>query len=152
MRSAGEIKRELIRLLYGLKLPKTKIAQDSGCSEFQVWSALRLNATETVLRRLDAYLDAPHLHHHVKGTRLLKKIEMMREELWERFRAPSIRMSDFQLMSKEKQEWILNRMHWRAKRLLKARVKERTGSDVHFADGSNYWACKKKVKAKGISL
>ncbi len=152
MRTAGQIKRELIDLIWRKRLPKVKIAEDSRCSMFQLWSALKLEATETVLRRMDAYLDAGDLHKHVKGSRLLSRMEMLRDEMWYQFDAQSLPMADFMLMPVDKQKLIYLRMHMRAKKLLREKYEKVTGTKIYFSDGATYWKCKEKLKAKGITV
>ena len=152
MRSAGQIKRELIELIWRKRLPKSKIAEDARCSMHQLWSALKLEATEVVLRRLDAYLDAKDLHRHVKGSRLLSKIEMLADEIYHQFDAPSLPTKDFALMPVDKQKYIYQRMHMRAKRLLRECYEKQTGSTIIFSDGATYWKCKDKVKARGFTF
>ncbi len=146
------MKRELIDLIWRKRLPKVKIAEDSRCSVQQLWSALKLEATETVLRRFDAYLDAKDLHQHVKGSRLLSRIEGLSDEIWKQFEGRSIPMKDFALMTVEKQKYIYERMQMRAKRLMREHYEQATGQKVYFSDGATYWKCKDKLKAKGFTF
>lgn len=153
MRTAGQIKTELIRLRFDRKfrLPLAKIAKDARCSPPQIISAMKLEATETILRRLDAYLDAGHLHTHTKGSRLLYQIERLSDEMWREWRARSLPMRDVQLMPTERQRRLLTAMHWRAKRLLRLEFKEETGIELKLADGLSYWKAKAKAQArKGV--
>lgn len=148
MRTAGEIKTELIKLRFAKRLPLLKVAEDSRCTVQQVMSAMKLEATEVILRRLDAYLDAGHLHVHIKGTRRLFRIERMKDELWRQFQARSLPMQDVQLMPPDRQIRLMHAMDWRLKHLLRERVKKETGIDLHFADGLSYWHCRAKVLAR----
>lgn len=153
MRSAGEIKRELLKLRFDRKfrLPLSLIAKDSRCTPQQVISAMKLEATETVQRRIDAYLDAGHLHEHRKGTRLLYRIERMSDELYREFGARSLPMRDIQLMPVERQKRMLVAMHWRAKRLLRRKFFEETGAELRLSDGLSYWRAKTRaLSRKGI--
>lgn len=152
MRTAGQIKRELIDLIWRKRLPKSKIADDARCSMYQLWSVLKMEATENVLRRFDAYLDAKDLHHHVKGSRLLSKIEMLADEMYHQFDAPSLPTKDFALMPVDKQRYIYARMHMRAKRLLRDYYEKSTGGKIQFSDGTTYWHCKDKLKARGFTF
>lgn len=153
MRTAGQIKAELIRLRFDRKfrLPLAKIAKDARCSPPQLISAMKLEATEVILRRLDAYLDAAHLHVHTKGSRLLYQIERLSDEMWRQWGARSLPMRDVQLMPRERQLRLHTAMHWRAKRLLRLEFKKETGVDLKLADGLSYWKAKAKAEArKGI--
>ena len=150
MRSAGQIKTELIRLRFDRKfrLPLAVIAKDSRCSPPQVISAMKLEATEVILRRLDAYLDAGDLHVHKKGTRLLYQIERLSDELYREFGARSLPMRDVQLMPTERQRRLHTAMHWRAKRLLRGVFLKETGVELRLADGLSYWKAKIKAQAR----
>lgn len=153
MRSAGQIKTELLRLRFDRKfrLPLAVIAKDARCSPPQVISAMKLEATETILRRLDAYLDAGHLHQHRKGTRLLYQIERLSDEMYREWGARSLPMRDVQLMPAERQRRLLTAMNWRAKRLLRLEFLKETGVELKLADGLSYWKAKAKAEArKGI--
>ena len=150
MRTAGQIKRELIDLIWRKKLPRIKIAEDSRCSNAQLWQALKLEATETVLRRLDAYLDAKDLHQHVKGSRLLARIENLSYELYHYYDQKSLPIADIALWPLDRQKWLLEKMHWRAKKHLRLRFQREMGADIAFSDGSDYWKSKKKAQARGL--
>lgn len=145
MRTAGEIKTALIKLRFAKRLPLIKIADDSRCSPKQVMEAMKLEASEVIQRRLDAYLDAGQLHVHVKGSRMLFRIERMQNELWREFSARSLPVRDVALLPVDRQIRLMHAMDWRLKKLLRERVKNQTGIEVHFADGQSYWRCRQKV-------
>lgn len=145
MRSPGEVKTALIQLRWGKKLPLVKIAKDSGCTPRQLMDAMQMTASETICRRIDAYLDAKHLHVYEKSTKLLYKIEQMREELWREFKAKSLPMRDVQLMPKDRQIRLANAMDWRLKRLLREKVEKEHQIQIHFEDSASYWRCKAKI-------
>lgn len=150
MRTAGQIKTELIRLRFDRKfrLPLAVIAKDSRCSPPQLISAMKLEATEVILRRLDAYLDAGHLHKHTKGTRLLYQIERLSDEMWREWGARSLPIRDVQLMPVERQRRLLTAMNWRAKRLLRHEFMKETGVELRLADGLSYWKAKTKAQTR----
>ena len=145
MRSAGDIKRALIVLRFQKKLPLSKIAGDSGCTPQQVMSALKLEATEVVQRRIDAYLDAGHLHKFEKHSRLLWELEQLTRELVKEYRVRTLPMRDVQLLPVEKQLRMRNAMNWRLKRLLREKWQKEHGTPIHFLDSQTYWTCKAKV-------
>lgn len=145
MRSAGEIKRELIVLRFQKRLPLVKIAEDCGCSVQQIMSAMKLEATEVIQRRIDAYLDAKHLHKHEKNTRMLWDLEQLTRELVSVYNARTLPMRDIQNLSPEQQKRMRNAMHWRLKTLLRDRWRNDHGTEIHFRDSQSYWTCKAKV-------
>jgi hypothetical protein len=151
MRTQLQIKQELERLRFDRKhqLPIAKIAQDSRCNQRQVTDAMTLNASETVLRRLDAYLDAGHLHHLDKDSKLLNRIEWLKNELYREYQARSIPMEDVMRLPLERQKRLFTAMQWRAKRLLREKIEKESGARLYFPDGLSYWRCKAKVIARG---
>lgn len=149
MRSQGDIKRELLRLRFSVQLPLKKIADDSGCSISQVKAAMRLEATETVCRRLDAYFDAKHLHVLNRESKLLSQIEAFTWEIIKFWKERTLPMKDIYLMPIDKQMRLKHAMEWRLKRLLRERVEKETGKEPRFADGASYWQCKRKVYVRG---
>ena len=151
MRSADEIKRALIFLRFdrSKRLPLAKIASDSRCSPPQIMQAMRLEASETVQRRLDAYLDAGNMHTQSKETRLLRMIEDLSEELYREYEARSIPLRDVMLLSPDRQKRLRNAMEWRLKRLLREDFEKKTGRPIHFSDGLTYWRCKAKAVSRG---
>lgn len=150
MRTAGEIKKELIFLRFDKtkRLPLVKIAKDSRCSPVQVMDAMRMIASETIQRRLDAYLDAKDLHVKSKDTMRLRKIENLTRELWNEYEARSLPVKDVMLLSPARQERLLIAMEWRAKRLLREKFHKETGVEIHFSDGLNYWRCKTQAATR----
>jgi hypothetical protein len=146
MRTAGDIKRGLIELRFGRKkLPLAKIAQDAGCTPRHVIAAMKMEATEVIQRRLDAYLDAGHLHRYEKHTRLLWELEQMTRELVNEYHVRTLPMRDIQNLPPERQQRMKNAMSWRLKTLLREKWKAEHGSEIHFLDSQSYWTCKAKV-------
>lgn len=108
-------------------------------------SALKLEATEDVLRRLDAYLDATHLHVVKKSSKLLWQIEKLDRELYAVYGGRTIHPGTVQLWSRDRQKRHLDAMQYRAKNLLK-RVLELKGIPyVRLPDGTDYWRWKESV-------
>lgn len=145
MRTADQIKSELIQLRFTKRIPLSKIAEDSRCSPQSVIQAMKLEASETIQRRLDAYLDAKNLHVVTKETKLLNSIEHMNRELWIEFKAHSIPMKDVALMPAWRQERLRLAMDWRLKKLLRERVEKEIGKPLKFSDGESYWRIKAKI-------
>ena len=148
MRKPGDIKNGLLHLRFKVGLPMTKIAEDAGCSVKQVIQGMQLEASETIQRRLDAYLDAGQLHKATPETKRALSIERLSNELWKVWNLRTLPMRDVMLMSPDRQERLRNAMHWRLKRALRAYVKEKTGTEPRFPDSKNYWQCKAAVAAK----
>ena len=148
MRSAGEIKRQLQVLRFSKKLPLDKIAKDSRCTVQQVIQAFKLEASELILRRLDAYLDAGKLHVITQETKRAYAIERMSNELWFVWGLHTMKMSDVYLLSVDRQKRLQIAMNWRLKRALRGYVKEKTGKEPLFPDSATYWRCKAKVAAE----
>ena len=142
MRSAAQIKQELLKLRFTLKLPLKKISDDSRCSPHQIMQAMQLNASETIQRRIDAYLDAKTLHHHDRESRLLSEIERLSYEMFKFLGVRNIPMRDVYIMPVDKQKRLFTAMNWRAKRLLREKIEQETGEPVYFPDGKTYWSCK----------
>lgn len=149
MRSQGDIKRELLRLRFTVNLPLKKIADDSGCSVEQIKAAMRLEGTESVCRRLDAYMDAKKMHVLTRESKLLSKIENMTFELMRFWNAKTLPMRAIYNMKLNQQHRLAIAMEWRLKRLLREKVLEKTGREPRFADGASYWKCKEKVYVRG---
>ena len=147
MRTAAQIKHELQKLRFDkdYRLSLAQIAKDSRCSTRQITEAMSLDASETILRRLDAYLDAGHLHELTRTSKLLNKIEFLKNELFREYAARSIPMEDVMRLSKDRQIRLFNAMEWRAKRLLREKIEKETGAKFHFSDGLSYWRCKAKI-------
>ena len=152
LRSAAEIKRELIILRFTKKIPLVRIARDSRCGIPQVIAAMKLQATELIQRRLDAYLDAGHLHVIDKKTKLLDKIERMTFELRREFEQRSLPMKDVQLLSIDQQQRLANAMDWRLKKCLREKFKAQIGWELLIRDGESYWAAKAKVRRQAEKL
>lgn len=152
MRSAGEIKTEILKLRDLKHLPYSKIAADSRCSKAQIISAIMLEATEDVQRRLDAYLDAKHLHVQKKDSELLYRIEQMDRELWRVYGGRTKHILTVQDMSEEQQKRHAAAMDYRLKCLLRETVEKQTGRRVNLPDGFNYWQCKEYLRKKGIAV
>lgn len=147
MRSAGEIKKQLLILRDLKHLPRAHICENSRVSLFQLTQALRLEATEDVLRKLDAYLDAPHLHMRKKNSERIYRFERYDRELYCQYGAKSIHALTFQNMSYDQQDRMLAAMDYRCKRLL-AEKYAAMGITLRIPDGLNYWQAKKLVEQK----
>ena len=147
MRSAVEIKKHLLKLRFTDKMPLAQIAKDSGCQIKQVIQCMQLDASELVQRRLDAYLDAGHLHKVTKETRLLEQIANASRELG-RWKLRTIPMRDVRLMSTDQQKRLFRAMNWRLKKHLREYVKAKKGFEPRFPDANSYWRCKAAVAAK----
>ena len=152
MRSPGEIKLELLKLRDLKRLPYAKISEDSRCSTAQIVTALKLEATEPVLRKLDAYLDAKHLHVHKKDSELLYRIEQMGREIYREFGGNTVHILTVQGWSTDKQKRHAAAMDYRLKMLLKERIEREHGARIRFPDGLNYWKCKEYARARGASV
>lgn len=153
MRSAGVIKAELCKLRDLKHLPYAQIQEDSRCSRSQIFSALKLEATEDVLRRLDAYLDAAHLHKPKRrNSELLYRIEQMDRELWRVYGARTKHILTIQDMSVEQQKRHAAAMDFRLKQLLREKIERDTGRKPSFPDGYNYWQCKEHVRRRGAAV
>lgn len=132
-------------------LPYAHICENSRCSREQLTSALKLDATEEVLRRLDAYLDAKHLHVRKKSTELLYSIEQMDRELFRVYGAKTIHILTVQDWSQDRQKRHATAMDYRLKQLLRHYLSLR-GIKARLPDGLNYWRTKDYLKRKGIDL
>lgn len=147
MRSAGEIKKQLLILRDLKHLPRAHICENSRVSLFQLTQALRLEATEDILRKLDAYLDAKHLHVRKKNSERIYRFEMYDRELYCQYKAKSIHALTFQDMSIHQQDRMLAAMDYRCKRLLSEKL-AREGKPVRLPDGLNYWKCRELIEKK----
>lgn len=143
------MKAELLRLRFTVKLPMKKIADDAMCSIEQIKAAMRMEATESVCRRIDAYLDAKKLHVHSRDSKLLSKIENMTFELTRFWKERTLPMVMIYPMRIPQQQRLATAMEWRLKRLLREKVLKETGTEPRFADGASYWQCKERVYIRG---
>lgn len=151
MRSAGEIRTELLKLRDLKRLPYAHIEENSRCSRAQITAALRMEATEDVLRKLDAYLDAKHLHEARKDSEELYQYERYSNELFRCYGARTVHPGTFQNYSRDRKKRMLAAMDFRCKQLF-AEVMRRTGSDARLPDGLNYWKCKEYIRKRGIQV
>lgn len=149
MRSQGEIKRELIRLRWTAKVPIKDIADRAGVGVQQIIKAMQLEASESVLRRLDAFLDAKHLHVVEKNSRLLYEIERLSYELWRFHGQNTLPMSYIYPMPVEKQRRLKIAIQWRLKKLLREKLEKEAGRTFRIPDGANYWKLKEYYYPKG---
>lgn len=155
MRTPGEIKTELLKLRDLKHLPYSHITEHSRCSVPQIVSALKLEATEDVMRRLDAYLDATHLHVNKKHTEMLWRIEKLDNELYRVFGAKTIHILTVQDWSRDRQRRHLDAMDYRGKRLLKRTLELMGLQKIRFPDGLHYWKwkdglCRRNPKVKMV--
>jgi hypothetical protein len=151
VRSAGEIRTELLKLRDLRRLPYAHIEENSRCSRAQLVSALKLEATEEVLRKLDAYLDAKHLHQAQKDSQDLFNYERYSNELFRCYGAKTVHPNTFANFSPDRRRRMLDAMDYRCKRLF-VEVIQRTGNRVILPDGANYWRCKDYVRKRGIQV
>ena len=149
MRSAGEIKKQLLILRDLKHLPRSHICENARVSLHQFTTALRLEATEDVLIKIDAYLDAKHLHVRKKNSERIYRFERYDRELYCQYGAKSIHALTFQNMSYDQQDRMLASMDYRCKRLLAEKL-EREGVKVRLPDGLNYWKCKELVAKQAL--
>ena len=128
-------------------LPRSHICEMSRVSIHQLITALKLEATEDVLRKLDAFLDAPHLHVKKKNSERIFRFERYDRELYMRWGAKSVHALTFQDMSQHQQDRMLSAMDYRCKRLL-AEELARNNVRIRLPDGLNYWKCKELVEKR----
>jgi len=147
VRSAVEIKKELLRLRFTVRMPMEQIAKDAGCQVKQVIQAMQLDASELVQRRIDAYLDAGHLHKVTKETRLLERLAHASRELG-RWQLRTIPMRDVRLLPPDKQERLYRAMQWRLKKALREHVKAIKGWEPRFADSASYHKCLSEMASR----
>ena len=147
MRSAGEIRKELLKLRDLKHLPRSHICESARVSLHQFNTALKMEATQDTLIRLDAYLDAPHLHIRKKHSERIYRFEQYDRELYCQYGAKSKHVLSFQDMSKDQQDRMLSAMDYRCKRLLAEKL-ERDGVRLRLPDGLNYWKCKELYERK----
>lgn len=147
MRSAGEIRKELLKLRDLNHLPRAHICESARVSLHQFNTALKMEATQDTLIRLDAYLDAKHLHVHRKNSERIYRFERYDRELYCQYGAKNKHVLTFQNMSKDQQDRMLAAMDYRCKRLLAEKL-EREGVRLRLPDGLNYWQCKELYQRK----
>lgn len=148
MRSAGQIRAELLKLRMENRLSLADLGRRSRCSTGHIAAALRMDASETILRRLDAFLDAKDLHEPDKSSATLDRIERMTDELRWMYGARSIPMRDVMRLSPTKQQALARKMNWRLKRLLREKVQKDYGFEPFLPDSESYWKSKTKVLAR----
>ena len=124
-------------------------SERSGVSVPQIMKALALDASESVCRRLDAFLDAKNLHKLQRDSALLRDLERMSYELWRFWEAKTLPMQYIYAMTVEKQQRLRTAMKWRLKKLLRERVEKETGKEPHFPDGASYWRLKERFYRDG---
>lgn len=145
MRSPGEIKRAILTLRDQKQIPYVRMEEDSRCSRRQILSALALDATEDVQRKLDAYLDATHLHVYRKESELMYRFEDLDREMYKRYGLKNLHPLTFQKMSQRAKLRLLNAMHWRAKKALQDETQKQFNWRPLLPDSLNYWQCAEKV-------
>lgn len=152
LRSAGQIRDALILLRFKKRIPFAKIMRDAGVNPDQLKAAYAMEASETVQRRLDAYLDAGQLHHVDSLTALQERIKEMTRELWNTYKAQSIPIDDVARLSPDKQKQLAHNMNYRLKKLLREKMeREHPGTKFYFADGEPYWKAKKRMEARAAT-
>ena len=152
MRSAGDIRRELLKLRDLKRIPFAQLENDARCTRHEITAALRLEATEDTLRKLDAYLDAPHLHSaETRDSQAMYEYERNSNELYRVYGAKTQHPLTFQGLSNDQKKRMLASMDYRLKCLLKEFL-EATGVKVRLPDGLNYWLSKDYLRKKGVRL
>lgn len=152
MRGAPDIRRLLLQLRDRNRLPYRVMSERSRCTEAQIISALRLEATEDVLRRLDAFLDAPKLHAATNDNRRLYQYEQYNRELWDEYDARTLHPLTFAAKSVDGQRRLLNAIDQRLKNLLAEKIFKESGIRLKFSDGLTYWQAKRKARERGASV
>ena len=152
MRSQGEIRSALLILRDKRHLPYAVISQDSRCSVKQLMSAFKLEATEDVLRRLDAYLDATHLHVHRRESRQLYEYERLNREMYREYGLKNLHPLTFQAMSLDQRKRLLDAMNRAATKALCEKIQNETGNRPRFPDAFSYWRCKQRAHERGASV
>ena len=151
MRTPGEIRTQLLKLRDIRHIPYAHLSENSRCSRGQLISALKLEATEDVLRRLDAYLDATHLHVARRDSEDLYAYEKYSTELFRVFGCKTIHPLTFQNYSADRRKRMLSAIDYRCKELLRAVIKA-SGERLSLPDGYNYWRCKDYLRKRRIQV
>lgn len=125
-------------------MPYTVLSERSRCSRLEIINALRFEASEDTLRRLDAFLDAPQLHEHRKETRLLWAIEQLDRELYKEYGVHSMHPMRVQKMSVDRQKRHLLALDFKAKSCFVQMIYVETGLTFKIPDGQSYWQFKIK--------
>lgn len=148
MRSLEEIRRALIHLHFGRRIPFRQICQDARIDRDQLASVFSRSATERTIARLDLYLDCPELLHRRSASKIDERLLRLSEEIC-RLGGPvaSYRM-DEGLSDAEK--WHrLRVLSYRAKKLLKHQLESKyCGLKIWIEDGVSYEYFKKKAEKK----
>jgi AraC-like DNA-binding protein len=148
LRSPGEIKSALLYLRHTAKLSMADIGRRSRCSAKHLADALKMEASETILRRIDAFLDAKQLHEPNKTSATLHRIERMTIEIRRLYGERTMPMRDVMRMPTTAQQALARKMNWRLKRLLRAKVIKDFGFEPFLPDSESYWRSKTKVLAR----
>lgn len=145
MRAPGEIRKQLLLIRDKNQLPYGLLCERSRCSYNEIVSALKLEASENTLRRLDAFLDAPALHvPPEKDTRLLWEIEQLSRELYHEFRVRTAHPLRVQRLSVDRQKRMLLALNFHAKCMFVQMMHAETGLKFRIPDGQSYWQFKAK--------
>lgn len=144
MRSRAEIRKHLLLIRDRNQLPYSAISEDSRCSPSEIYAALKFEASENTLRKLDAYLDAPKLHVRRRETKLLWEIEQIDRELYKEYGIRTMHPLRVQKMSEDRQKRYLLAMYFKAKCCLVQMMYVETGLTFKIPDGQTYWQFKAK--------
>lgn len=152
MRTSGQIRTELLKLRDLKRIPFSQLETDSRCSRHEITAALKLEATEATLRKLDAYLDAPHMHSaETRDSKAMYEYERNSNELFRVYGAKTKHPLTFQGLSYDQKKRMLAAMDYRLKCLLREFL-ELTGVKTRLPDGLNYWRCKDYLRKRGVAL
>jgi hypothetical protein len=152
VRTPGEIRKHLLRIRDGNQLSYAMLQERSRCSYNEIMSALRLEATQDTLIRLDAFLDAPKLHVRRKETKLLWQVEEISREVWREFGMSTPHPLRVQRMSEDQQKRLYNAIDFKAKCCFVQMMYVETGLRFKIPDGQSYWQFKVKClrRAKAV--
>lgn len=145
MRTADELRTQLLILRDKKRIDSTKIAEDSRCSRAQVMQALAMKASEDVHRKLDAYLDATHLHVQERNSVIMTKIELLDQEMFHQLGLKNLHPLTVQGFSPDSKKRHLAAMHMRAKKVLCEKLEKEHKLKFTFPDALDYWECKQRA-------
>lgn len=152
MRSALQIRNELLRIRDRNRLPYVELSRRSRCSRKEIWDAILLRATQETLIRLDAFLDAPKLHHKKSETELLWRIEELDREIYREYGEKSMHPWRVQLLSEDRQRRLYLQLDFKAKALLVKKIYAEHKVVFKIPDGQSYWHFKVKCLRRTQAL
>lgn len=148
MRKLADIRTALTKLRFKDGIPLAQIGRDANCSIKQLLGAFNLEASETVWRRLDAYLDAGNLHQVTSDSKRCARIERLTQELYRVYKLRTIPMRDVYLMPPERQKRLEQAMNWRLKKALRETIKKKFGEEIWIQDSDSYFRSKARLAAR----